>query len=278
VTEPVTRLSDALAGRYRIDRALGAGGMATVYLAEDLKHRRKVAIKLLREELSVSVSTARFRREIETAAQLQHPHILPHGSSLQQVLSAQVTQAPEPVSTHRADIPVELERVVMRCLEKRADDRWQSAEELLQALTPFAQPSGATARATAWVPPIAARHWKLTLGATVGALAVVIGTVLLANQPKPAPVSVGRSAQLTPEPGLEIHSAISPDGKLVAYAAGTSLRMGSTCGPWVAAGRSRCRMIRPPSSPIPAGLQTAASCSSTGGSRSRPPWVGPPGA
>jgi TolB-like protein/tRNA A-37 threonylcarbamoyl transferase component Bud32/Tfp pilus assembly protein PilF len=71
------RLTAALADRYRIDRELGQGGMATVYLAEDLKHHRKVAIKVLREDLAASMGSARFLREIEIAAQLQHPNILP---------------------------------------------------------------------------------------------------------------------------------------------------------------------------------------------------------
>ncbi len=71
------RLSDALADRYRIERELGQGGMATVYLAEDLKHGRKVAVKVLREELSASLGKERFLREIKVAAALQHPHILP---------------------------------------------------------------------------------------------------------------------------------------------------------------------------------------------------------
>src|SRR6476646_28724 len=73
----VDRLNAALAPRYSVHRELGAGGMATVYLAEDVKHRRKVAIKVLREDLSASVGAARFEREIEIAAQLQHPSILP---------------------------------------------------------------------------------------------------------------------------------------------------------------------------------------------------------
>ncbi|HSE45523.1 MAG TPA: protein kinase, partial [Gemmatimonadales bacterium] len=70
------RLSTALADRYRIERELGQGGMATVYLAEDLKHHRKVAIKILRPELAAVVGADRFVREIETTAALQHPHIL----------------------------------------------------------------------------------------------------------------------------------------------------------------------------------------------------------
>lgn len=67
----------ALADRYTIDRELGHGGMATVYLADDLKHRRPVAIKVLSPEVAASLGSDRFLREIHTAAKLQHPHILP---------------------------------------------------------------------------------------------------------------------------------------------------------------------------------------------------------
>src|SRR6476661_4787853 len=77
MTEPRSSLVTALANRYRIERELGQGGMATVYLAEDLRHDRKVAIKVLRPELAASMGPDRFLREIEIAAQLQHPHILP---------------------------------------------------------------------------------------------------------------------------------------------------------------------------------------------------------
>jgi len=72
-----TRLTAALAGRYRIERELGQGGMATVYLAEDLKHQRQVAIKVLRPELAAVLGAERFVQEIKTTAALQHPHILP---------------------------------------------------------------------------------------------------------------------------------------------------------------------------------------------------------
>ena len=69
-------LRGALADRYAIERELGAGGMATVYLAEDLKHHRKVAIKVLRPELAAVIGAERFLAEIRTTANLQHPHIL----------------------------------------------------------------------------------------------------------------------------------------------------------------------------------------------------------
>jgi eukaryotic-like serine/threonine-protein kinase len=75
--EITARLSTALADRYGIERRLGEGGMATVYLAEDLKHHRKVAIKVLKPELAAVLGAERFVQEIETTAHLQHPHILP---------------------------------------------------------------------------------------------------------------------------------------------------------------------------------------------------------
>ena len=71
------QLTAALGDRYRVERELGHGGMAVVFLAEDLKHRRRVAIKLLKPELSAVLGSERFLREIEIAATLQHPHILP---------------------------------------------------------------------------------------------------------------------------------------------------------------------------------------------------------
>ncbi len=71
------RVAQALADRYRIERELGEGGMATVYLAEDLKHQRQVAIKVLKPELAAVLGAERFVQEITTTAQLQHPHILP---------------------------------------------------------------------------------------------------------------------------------------------------------------------------------------------------------
>ncbi len=70
------KLVDALADRYTFERELGAGGMATVYLAQDIKHDRKVAVKVLRPELGAVIGAERFLSEIKTTANLQHPHIL----------------------------------------------------------------------------------------------------------------------------------------------------------------------------------------------------------
>ena len=361
------RLSAALADRYRIDRELGAGGMATVYLADDLKHRRKVAIKVLREDLSMSVGAARFLREIEIAAQLQHPNILPlldsgeaagrlfyvmpyvegqslrqrltrehelpvgeavrllievvdalsyahqrgvvhrdikpdnvmltgrhavvadfgvaravsqatggdgltsmgvalgtpaymapeqatadpnvdqradiyaigvvayellagkppfSGASPQQILAAHVTTAAEPVSRHRPGVPAALEQLVMRCLEKRPADRFQTADELLAALEPMATPSGGLAPTSARLPAAARRTVRPQL-----AIAVAIGVVLAVGalawrmRATPEEFALGRSTPVTTESGLEIVPAISPDGRFVAYAAGNSATM-----------------------------------------------------
>ena len=75
--DTLDRIRAALADRYTIERELGHGGMATVYLARDLKHGRAVALKVLKPEIAATLGLERFRREIEIAAQLQHPHILP---------------------------------------------------------------------------------------------------------------------------------------------------------------------------------------------------------
>jgi eukaryotic-like serine/threonine-protein kinase len=77
IAERLDQLKTALADRYRVERELGHGGMATVYLAEDLKHHRRVAVKVLRAELAAALGPERFLREIEIGAQLHHPHILP---------------------------------------------------------------------------------------------------------------------------------------------------------------------------------------------------------
>ena len=77
MTSTADRLSVALADRYRIERELGAGGMATVYLAHDLRHERDVAIKVLHPDLAAALGGERFLSEIKTTARLQHPHILP---------------------------------------------------------------------------------------------------------------------------------------------------------------------------------------------------------
>jgi serine/threonine-protein kinase len=75
--DSVSDLTAALGGRYRVERVLGAGGMATVYLADDVRHGRRVAIKVVRPELAAALGAERFLREITTTASLRHPHIVP---------------------------------------------------------------------------------------------------------------------------------------------------------------------------------------------------------
>ncbi len=75
--DPIARLNASLEGHYALERALGQGGMATVYLARDLKHERRVAVKVLKPELAAAMGAERFLAEIRTTASLQHPHILP---------------------------------------------------------------------------------------------------------------------------------------------------------------------------------------------------------
>ena len=73
----IARLTEALADRYRIEREIGAGGMATVYLARDIKHDRQVALKVLKPELGAVLGVERFLSEIKVTANLQHPNLLP---------------------------------------------------------------------------------------------------------------------------------------------------------------------------------------------------------
>jgi len=295
------RLSAALAGRYTLIREAGSGGMATVYLAEDIRHQRKVAVKVLRPELAATLGPERFTREIKIAAQLSHPHILPvldsgeadgylyyvmpfiEGESLrerlnrqgelpvteavrilvevtdalahahargvvhrdmkpdnimitgrhalvmdfgvakavseasghaamttagiamgtpaymapeqaaadpnvdhradlyalgatayelltgrppftgrtaQEVLAAHVTQRPDPITSRRPALPPSLGTAIMRCLEKRPADRYQTAEELLAVLEPIGTPSGGmTPTHTAPFPAASVDRW-----------------------------------------------------------------------------------------------------------------------
>ncbi|MCH7682787.1 MAG: protein kinase [Gemmatimonadetes bacterium] len=315
------RLRAALADRYAVEREIGAGGMATVYLAQDLKHDRQVAVKVLRPDLAAAMGADRFLREIKIAAQLHHPHILPlydsgeaddflyyvmpyiegeslrekltregelpiaeavkilrevadalvsahkhgvvhrdikpdnimlsenhalvtdfgvakavseatggqalttagvaigtpaymapeqaaaephidhradiyslgvlayelltgrppfTGATQQMVLAAHVSQAPEPVTNHRPAVPAELAQVVMRCLEKKPADRWQSAAELLPHFETVPTPSGGV-EPTAAVPAASSSQkrwstpWLVGIGAAAALVIAAIG-------------------------------------------------------------------------------------------------------
>ncbi len=142
------------------------------------------------------------------------------GATPQHVLAAQVTEAPEPVTKRRATVPAALAALMMQCLEKSPADRWQTAEELLHQLEAMATPSGGTT--PAGTQPAAAvtsvSRW-LKWALAVGVLVAVAGIAVLAR-PGAEILTLGTVTQITFEPGLEIEPAISPDGRLVAYAAG----------------------------------------------------------
>jgi len=362
--ELLERLQQALADRYRIERELGAGGMATVYLAHDLRHDRKVALKVLRQELTAALGAERFHREIHIAAKLQHPNILPlldsgeaggllyyampfveghslrerlaregalpvgdavrilrdvvdalteahahgvvhrdikpenimlrgrhalvtdfgvakavseatgrqtlttagvalgtpaymapeqasadphldhrvdiyavgavayelltgrpvfMGTTPQMVLSAHVTDAPVPLTKYRETVPRALEALVMRCLEKKPADRWQSAEELLPQLEALATPSGGiTPTQTAPVPAVARRRRAIVVAAAGALVALAVLGLLAVQLLKSRPLAITASdlTQVTSAPGVEFEPALSPDGKEVAFVAG----------------------------------------------------------
>ena len=77
MSDLLERLSAALASRYAVESEIGRGGMAAVFLAEDLKHRRRVALKVMKPDAGTSLASERFLREIDIVASLSHPHILP---------------------------------------------------------------------------------------------------------------------------------------------------------------------------------------------------------
>lgn len=361
-TPSFSRLQAALADTYRIEREIGHGGMATVYLAHDIKHDREVAVKVLRPDLAATLGPDRFLREVRIAASLTHPHILglhdsgeadgflyyvmpyiegeslreriarqgdlpvpeavriikevvdalayahsqnvvhrdikpdnvllsgrhamvtdfgvakavseatgrdklttagvalgtptymapeqaaadPHidhradiyaigvvayellageppftGTTQQQILAAHLSQAPQPVSQRRANISPTLDQFVMKCLEKRPSDRWQSADEMLPMLESLATPSGGvtptgTMPVNALKRPLSASRVAVLSGAVVGlAILGFLGwSSLRHNEPA---ITVSNTRQVTRGAEVEIDPAISPNGSEVAY-------------------------------------------------------------
>ena len=143
------------------------------------------------------------------------------GKTAQQVVAAQLTGTPEDLRLHRPSVPPELARVFMRALEKRPADRWQSADEMLAQLEPYlgsgrdTPVSSAPMSVPRWAPPRA-----LLYGAGGIALAAALAGLAVWLQREGPEIQFGRRVQLTLDAGLEIEPAISPDGRLVAYAVG----------------------------------------------------------
>ncbi len=357
------RVRAALAGTYDLERELGQGGMATVYLANDLKHDRQVAVKVLRPELAATIGSDRFLREVHIAASLTHPHILglhdsgeagdflyyvmpfvegeslrdrltregelpihdavrivrevvdalafahernvvhrdikpdnvmvagrhamvtdfgvakavseasgrqaittagvalgtpaymapeqaaadavDHradiyavgaltyelltgrppfvGTTAQQVLAAHVREPAQPPSTLRAAIPPQLDRFVLKCLEKRAADRYQSADEMLRELEVLGTPSGGltptdTMPVTGVRLPIRTSRVAVVTGVTV-ALAVLGFLGWSSLRRGGLDVTVSGIRAITRDPVAELEPQVSPDGGEVAYVA-----------------------------------------------------------
>lgn len=154
------------------------------------------------------------------------------GRTPQKILAAQVTETPEPVSKLRPGVPAELEEVVTRCLAKRPADRWQGAEEVRSRLELLVTPgAGTTPTSLAPVRASGSRPWmRYTAVAglavvAIGAVVALWGSGLGSEGGDDASLVLGQSTRLTAEAGLETHPAISPDGSLVAYAAGEATRM-----------------------------------------------------
>src|SRR2546428_461395 len=164
-------LSAALGARYRIERVRGRGGMATVYVAEDLRHSRQVAIKVLRPDVAAAIGAERFLREITIAARLTHPHVLPlidsgqaagslyyvmpyvRGETLRQrlvreqrlppkdalgsaraIVAKHLSEPPPPLRARRPDAPAAVEQALARALAKDPADRFASVAEFATAL------------------------------------------------------------------------------------------------------------------------------------------------
>ena len=360
------QLQRTLGDNYTIERELGGGGMSRVFVAREVELGRDVVIKVLPPDLGAGLNIDRFRREIQMAARLQHPHIVPvlaagakdgilfytmpciegetlrsrilrsgafpvgetikilrdvadaleyahahgvvhrdikpenvllsghhalvtdfgvakalsaatgqsnltsigvalgtptymspeqatadpmtdqrtdiyalgvlgyellsgrppfSGTNPQQVLAAQVTEPPVPISKHRTNIPPSLANLIMRCLEKKPADRFQTAEEVREQLEMAGTPSGGTVptqpvAATSSAPSASSRKKILVIG---GITALLFFGSLIASRYLDGgrqEFEVGATRQITNDPGIEITPALSPDGKMLAYAGG----------------------------------------------------------
>jgi serine/threonine-protein kinase len=145
------------------------------------------------------------------------------GLNQQQTLSAHVTTQPAPVSQHRPQLAPTLAATIMRCIEKHPSDRWQTADELHAALESYATTSGAGVPTQAVAPakPFTWTPQRIAVAAGIlGLIATGLFASTIAFRRGGESLVVGTTKQVTNSPGLEVHPEISPDGKMIAYAAG----------------------------------------------------------
>ncbi len=364
MSQTFENLKAAVADHYTIEREIGSGGMATVYLAHDIKHDRNVAVKVLRPELAAALGPERFVREIRIAARLTHPHILPlhdsgeangflyyvmpyidgeslrarieregelpvhdaakilaeivdalsyaheqgivhrdikpdnvlmsgqhalvtdfgvakavseatgrqelttagvalgtpsymspeqaaanphidhrtdiyaigamayellsgrppfEGATPQAILAAHVMEPPDQITKHRAAVSPAMADLVMKCLEKKPADRWQSSAEMLPVLQSLSTPSGGmTPTQTHPMPSVQTWDRRKIVGAGVVAVAGVLALAFglgVFDSDRPA-LTIGQSTRVTRDLGIELYPSLSPDGSTVAYSAG----------------------------------------------------------
>ena len=145
------------------------------------------------------------------------------GLSPQQVLAAHVATQPAPVTVHRESVPPALAAVIMRCLEKKPADRWQTADELLAQLETILSTSGSSTPTGTLPHARRSRRW-LRIGVPVLCGSIALLTAAWWFGRAPARLVVESTTQVTNASGLELDAAISPDGRLVAYSAGPIMR------------------------------------------------------
>src|SRR5204862_297485 len=173
-------LRAALSGRYILEREVGRGGMATVWLAQDLKHHRAVALKVLRSDVASALTAERFLREIAIAAQLTHPHILPLFDSGRADGQFYYVMPYVEGETLRQRLDVIVEQAIAKALAKAPADRWCNGAEFLAAL------SGDRVATDRRLSHGLHRPTLVALGV---ALAVVVGAALLRWLPHTRPAN-----------------------------------------------------------------------------------------